>query len=54
MKSNNLTVLISQIPRIACFSFAGILAYHNIPNWGWFLFVGLLLGFSISDDKEDK
>ena len=30
-------------------AFSGLLAFYDIKGWGWFLFVGLLLGFVIGD-----
>lgn len=36
------------VTSIAC---AGVLAYNSLNGWGWFLFVGLMLGFVLGDMK---
>jgi len=33
-----------------CFSVSGILAYSSIDGWGWFLFIGLLMGAITIED----
>ncbi|NTE87256.1 hypothetical protein [Agrobacterium rubi] len=41
---NPLLFFISIIPTTACVALSGYMALKGIPAWGWFLFVGLLLG----------
>jgi len=43
------------IPSSICIAAAGYMAVHGIDGWGWFLFVGLLLGgYSYTTNKTDE
>lgn len=42
--------IIGYLPCLACFAAAGALAWHQIEGWGWFLFVGVLVGVKVSCD----
>lgn len=45
--------ILALIPSTICLSLAGYLAVNNVGGWGWFLFVGLMLGgFSFTTKGE--
>jgi hypothetical protein len=51
----SLAVLFANLGAIACFIFAGLLAYRGKSGWGWFLFVGVLISAtSIEWGDKDK
>ena len=39
--------ILSMIPSAICFIIAAILAVKERDGWGWFLFVGFLLGGAV-------
>jgi len=48
-------LLFVNLGAIACFIFAGLLAYHDKSGWGWFLIVGALISAtSIEWSDKDK
>lgn len=49
-----LNLLIANIATIICVSFACYLAVKGIDGWGWFLFVGVLLGTVPKSNKSDE
>lgn len=42
-------LLLALIPSTACLVVSGYLAVHGMEGWGWFLFVGLLLGQTLAE-----
>lgn len=46
-------LLMAMIPAALCIATAAYMAIHGIPGWGWFLFVGCLLGgFKYSEEAK--
>ncbi|QGT54380.1 hypothetical protein b3_0136 [Synechococcus phage B3] len=41
----------SNLGAVSCVICAALLAYHNMPGWGWFLFSGVLMT-SYASSKE--
>lgn len=37
---------IAFTPMTVCLVFAGVLAYHKLPGWGWFLGISVLFTLS--------
>jgi hypothetical protein len=48
-----IVLLLALIPSAACIILSGYMAVHDIAGWGWFLFVGMLLG-GFSYSTQDK
>jgi len=51
----SLLAFVMAIPCVTAISCSAYMAVTGTSGWGWFLFVGMLLGgFSVkTDDKED-
>lgn len=45
---------ISILLNITCFVIAGILCYNGIEGWGWFVFAGMIVGYSYKSDDNKK
>jgi hypothetical protein len=41
----------SNLGALSCVISAAFLATHNIPGWGWFLFIGLLMTSYVGSTK---
>lgn len=39
-----IAIVVLSMPCTACVILAGYLCAHGVDGWGWFLFIGLLLG----------
>lgn len=49
-------IFIIALTPISIFIIAGILAFHKIDGWGWFIVVGLFIGMNsrISTNTDDN
>lgn len=49
-----LTAMLFLCVPLSLFIGAGVLAFHGLPGWGWFLFVGVITIPSIKLGSKQK